>query len=69
MCESEDERQRELNKESELIYSMAMKSEFRSKLDALFDEAIDQYIEECHSFPIGIGRCLEYVREYVKKNI
>ena len=67
MCE--DERNRELEKANELIYSTAMKSEFRSKLDDLFGKAIDQYIDECHSFPIGVGRCLEYVREYVKKNI
>jgi len=65
----EEERQRELERANELIYNMAMKSEFRSKLDDLFDKAIDQYIEECHSFPIGVGRCLEYVRGFVKKNI
>jgi len=67
MCK--DEEQKDLEKSINLAYKAEMKSEFYSKLDDLFNQAINKYIDEYNSWSIGVGRCLEYVRDYIKENI
>jgi hypothetical protein len=46
-----------------------MKTMFNEKIDDLFNAAVNEYIDNGGAFPLGIGRCLEFVKEYIKKNI
>jgi hypothetical protein len=65
----DDERNRELEKEKEILYKTAIKEEFHSKFDYIFNKSVDEYINDGHSFPLGFGRCLKNMKEYLKKNM
>ena len=67
MCE--DEQYRDIEKENRLLYATEMKTMFNEKIDDLFNAAVNEYIDNGGAFPLGIGRCLEFVKEYIKKNI
>lgn len=69
MCESEDERDRELKKECDILYKTAIRADVKDKLDDLFYMAVNAYIDTGKQWNSGDGKLLGFVREYIKNNI